>query len=88
MSQTKSQSFAESCSGALVAAPTAIILHIVLLTFAGDFAIGEHTRAFFATISWVIFLFHSIIWRYITRRIYDMYQIDLNPVHLIRRAIK
>lgn len=87
MTQTKFNSFLEACESALIAAPSAIILHKYLLVYAGNNALNGNQNAF-VTLSWIIFLFHSIIWRYTVRRLNEKYNIDIRPLHLIRKLRK
>jgi len=82
--QGKSDSFWESVEGAVIAAPTAMLLHKGLLMVAEQNALNENQNLFIA-VSWIFFLTHSILWRYFVRRINTKYHIHLSPLAIIRR---
>lgn len=86
MTQSKLHSFFESLNAASVAAPTAIGLHKLMLIIFGDCTLATaECNDIFVLISWVVFFIHSIIWKFIIRRIFEKYGVQLDPIHLIRR---
>ena len=87
MAQSKTNSLSESIEGALIAAPTSMLLHKVSLMVAEQHALNENQNYFIA-ITWFFFLLHSIGWRYLVRRIHAVYKINISPIYLIRRLIK
>lgn len=89
MSQTKAHSLLESLNVAIFAAPTAIGLHKLLLYLAGDCALASaDCNNEFVTYSWAMFFVHSVIWKYIIRRIHEKYNIELNPWYMIKTLKK
>ncbi len=82
--QGKSDSFWESVEGALIAAPTSMLLHKVMLIVAEQNALNENQN-YFILASWIFFLIHSIAWRYFVRRMNTKYHIHLSPIALIKR---
>lgn len=83
MSQTKTNSLVESFSGALIAAPTANLLHWLLLQLFDQHVINEN-QPYFITTSWIIFFFHAVAWKYIIRRTFEKYGVQLDAIHLVR----
>ena len=83
MSQTKTNSMVESFSGALVAAPTANFLHYAMLQLFDQHVINEN-QIYFITTSWIVFFFHSVGWKYVTRRVFEKYGVQLDIIHLAR----
>ena len=80
MSQSKSHSMFESINAAAFAAPTAIGLHKFVLWIAGDCAMAlADCNNDFLLLSWIIFFTHSVMWKYIIRRVHDKYHVELNP---------
>lgn len=89
MSQTKAHSLLESINAAAFAAPTAIGLHKLALYLAGDCALATaDCNNLFVTLSWVGFFFHSIVWKYVIRRLHERYNIELNPWYMIKTLKK
>jgi hypothetical protein len=87
MSQSNSLSIQESFNGALIAAPTAIGLHKLALWVAGDCALVSNScNDLFVTLSWIVFFFHSVGWRYVSRRVYDRFGLKLDVMTLINRV--
>jgi len=84
MQQTKSKSLLESILGALVAAPTAIILNYVIYGML-DQGIDSSIKAMFAIVSWLVFFLHSVIWKFIIRRIMER---GIMPKRIIKRSLK
>ena len=85
MTQSKYTSFLESLSAASLAAPTAILLHKFVLWLAGDCALANaECNNTFLLLAWGIFWAHSIAWKYIIRRVYEKYDVQLNPIQLYR----
>jgi hypothetical protein len=85
--QSKMNSLSESIEGALISAPTAMLLHKGMLMVAQENALNEY-QDYFIMISWVFFLLHSIAWRYLVRRIHAVYKVNISPIYLIRRLLK
>lgn len=86
MSQSKLNSFLESLNAASVAAPTAIGLHKLMLIIFGDCTLATSScNDVFVLISWVVFFIHSVTWKYIIRRVYERFGVQLDPIHLVRR---
>ena len=83
MSQSKFGSFFESILAALVAAPSAMILHWYMLELWGNNLGDQHLKQMFVTISWLSFFFHSIVWKFILRRIFDKYGFKLEPTVIL-----
>ena len=83
MSQTKVNSMTESFSGALVAAPTANFLHWLMLQLFDQHVINEN-QPYFIAVSWIVFFFHSVLWKYLTRRVFDVYGVQLDVIHIAR----
>ena len=85
VSQTKTHSLFESINAASFATPTTIGLHKFLLWIFDDCArVNDPCNDTFVMISWVVFFFHSIAWKYIIRRIHEKYNIRLNPWYMIQ----
>lgn len=89
MKQTRLQSLFESLNTAAFAAPTALLLHKLAIILGGDCAIASAggCNDIFVGLTWFLFFLHSILWKYIVRRIHDKYGIRLDPIHLIKRYI-
>lgn len=78
--QSKKTSLLESINAAAFAAPTAMGLHKLVLWIAGECTdVMLACNNDFVFLSWIIFFFHSIMWKYIIRRVYEKYDIELNP---------
>ncbi|MDA7942043.1 MAG: hypothetical protein MPJ06_03655 [Nitrosopumilus sp.] len=81
MGQSRLGSLAESFSGTLVSAPTAVGIHYALLYAAGAYGLdasGDGREAF-SGITWASFAAHSMAWRYFTRRAHERYGFTLDP---------
>lgn len=87
MVQTRINSFIESVIGALLAAPTASGLHWFLLELWGNSMTDPHIKATFVTVSWLSFFFHSIVWKFIIRRILVHYNAE-NLTSLVKKWLK
>ncbi len=86
MSQTKAHSLLESVNAAAFAAPTAIGLHKFMLWIFNDCArVSDPCNDSFVFISWIVFFFHSILWKYVIRRLHEKYNIELNPWYVIKK---
>lgn len=85
--QSRLHSLTEALNVGLFAAPTAILLHKVTLMIAGENALNEN-QDFYVTLSWVMFFFHSIAWKYIIRRVHNHYGIKLDPKNLLSNVYK
>lgn len=83
MTQSKFGSFFESILGALMAAPSATILHWYMLELWGNDFDNPTLKGMFVSITWVSFFIHSITWKFIFRRIFERY--GLEPKTLILR---
>ena len=78
--QSRHGSLLESINAAALAAPTAIGLHKLVLWIASDcIDVFSGCNNEFLFLSWIIFFTHSVMWKYIIRRVYDRYNIELNP---------
>lgn len=71
--QTRAGSFVESLIAALLAAPTAQVLHWYILSSFGNNLSDPQLKVEFLQISWVSFFIHSIVWKYILRRLFTKY---------------
>lgn len=79
----------EAVNAAAFAAPTAMGFHKFGLWLAGDCTnVAEDCNNAFVFLSWVGFFFHSIAWKYVIRRVYDRYDIELNPKALYKYVKK
>ena len=88
--QSRLHSLMEALNVGLFAAPTAILLHKAVLMIAGENALNEN-QDFFVTLSWILFFFHSVAWKYIIRRVHEHYGVKLDPKNIcksIYRRIK
>lgn len=75
----------EAVNAAAFAAPTAMGLHKLGLWLAGDCTnVSEDCNNAFVFLSWVAFFFHSIAWKYVIRRVYERYDVELNPKALYK----
>ena len=81
MSQTKLASFLESVNAAAFAAPTAMLLHKATLIIAGENVLNEN-QDLFVFITWFMFFLHSIVWKFILRRVYEHYGYKLDPKYI------
>jgi len=87
--QSKLHSLFESLNAAAFAAPTAMGLHKLSLIIFGDCTLASSDcNDTFVLISWVFFFIHSVIWKFIIRRIHEKYGLRMDPIHLIRRLRK
>ena len=84
MSQSKSNSLLESLNAAAFAAPTAMLLHKAVLMLAGDNALNDN-QDLFVVLSWFMFFWHSVAWKYALRRVYDHYGYKLEPKYVFKR---
>ena len=82
--QSKLHSLFESINAAAFAAPTAMLLHKATLIIAGNNALNEN-QDFFIGITWFMFFLHSILWKYILRRVYDHYGLSLDPRNIYKK---
>jgi len=87
MKQSRTHSLSESLNTALIAAPTAILLHKFTLIIAGENAININ-QDYFIIITWVMFMSHGVMWKYITRRIHEYYGYKLDPKHIVKSIIR
>lgn len=87
MKQTKLHSLLESLNAAAFAAPTAMLLHKATLIFAGEHALNEN-QDLFVFITWIMFFLHSILWKYILRRVYEHYGKKLSPKYIYKKVKK
>lgn len=87
MSQSKTHSLFESLNAAAFAAPTAMLLHKAVLILAGDNALNEN-QDYFVILSWFLFFWHSVMWKYALRRVYDHYGYRLEPRYIVKRIKK
>ena len=85
MKQTKLHSLLETTHAAILAAPTAILLHKLILILAGENALNNN-QDLFVTLSWVAFFLHGIMWKYIIRRIYNHYGKRLDPRNIYTKV--
>ena len=85
--QTKTHSLFESIIGSLLAAPTAMLTHKLSLLITGECATTDGCQDPFIFSVWIIFLLHSIMWKWIMRRVFNYFGIKSNPVFLIRTLI-
>ncbi len=84
MSQTKLGSFLESVNAAAFAAPTAMLLHKATLIIAGENVLNEN-QDLFVFVTWIMFFLHSIVWKFILRRVYEHYGYKLDPKYIYYR---
>lgn len=87
MSQTKVNSFIESVIGALLAAPTAQLLNWIVMSAWGDCFTDGLLKEEYNMFLWVMFFLHSIIWKFVIRRILVSYNAE-NLTTLIRKKWK
>ncbi len=85
MSQTKLHSFLESVNAAAFAAPTAMLLHKATLIIAGENVLNEN-QDLFVFVTWIMFFLHSIVWKFILRRVYEYYGYKLSPKYIYKRV--
>ncbi len=85
--QSKLHSLFESVNAAAFAAPTAMLLHKATLIIAGENALNENQDLFIA-LTWFMFFLHSILWKYILRRVYDHYGTKLDPRNIYKKLKK
>ncbi len=79
----------ESINAAAFAAPTAIGLHKLVLWVASDcIDVFSGCNNEFLFLSWILFFVHSVMWKYILRRIYEKYNIEFNPKGIYRSIKK
>lgn len=74
----------ESFIAASFAAPTAIILNWYLLELWGNQFNDLVLKTHYITISWLIFFFHSVIWKLILRRVFEKHP-QLEPKIIMER---
>lgn len=85
MTQTKRHSLFEALNAAAFAAPTALILHKTTIILAGDCASADFDcNNLYVTITWFIFFMHSIVWKYVVRRVHEKYGLKLDPINLVK----
>lgn len=87
MKQTKLHSALESINAAAFAAPTAMLLHKATLIIAGDNVLNDNQNLF-VFITWVMFFLHSVMWKYILRRVYEHYGRKLSPKYIYKKVKK
>ena len=80
--QSKWGSLFEAHTNAIIGAPPAIIAHILLLITFSDFA--KEQPALFATAIWPVFFYLSVARMWIFRRIFEKYNVQLEPIILFR----
>ena len=89
LSQSKGLSLQESLNGAAIGAPTAIGLHkFFLWAFPMCVDIHDPCNDVFVVGAWFAFFLHSVGWRYVTRRVYENYGLQLNVVTLIKSGLR
>lgn len=76
--QSRLHSLAESFFAALLAGPTAMLLHKVSLIIADEHVLN-HNQDPYIVITWIMFFLHSIGWKYLIRRINEKYHISMEP---------
>lgn len=81
--QTWRSSLLEAHINGLIGAPIAIIAHIIMLMGAGLSASWEGATAF-ASASWVVFFYLSVGRQYLLRRIFEKYNIHLEPIYIFK----
>lgn len=85
--QTKTHSLFETVMGSLMAAPSALLTHKFALYVTGSCATESGCQDPFIIGVWVIFLLHSIAWKWILRRLFNRFGKRSDPVFLIRSLI-
>ena len=81
--QTRLHSLLESLNAAAFAAPTAIGLHKLSIFVGNDCVlIDSSCNDLYVGITWIAFFLHSIMWKYVIRRIHEKYDVELNPYNL------
>jgi len=68
--QSKLKSFLESILGALIAAPSAIILQYIIFGMLTT-TLADSTKAMLSVVAWFIFFIHSVAWKFVIRRIME-----------------
>jgi len=76
----------ESFIAAGFAAPTAIILNWYLLEVWGNNFTDVIFKTHYITISWLIFFFHSVIWKLVLRRIFEKHP-QLEPKSIYAKLV-
>lgn len=76
----------EAHANALFGAPIAILAHIGLLLWSGIEPNWENATVF-ATASWPVFFYLSVMRVFLFRRIFERYGVLLEPVTLIRKLV-
>ena len=76
----------ESLIAASFAAPTAIILNWYLLEVWGNQFDDPVTKSHYITISWLIFFFHSVIWKLVLRRLFEKHP-SIEPKYIYMKLI-
>ena len=87
LKQTKVNSFIESIIGALLAAPTATGLHWLLLELWENQMSDPIIKAQFVSLSWVSFFIHSVLWKFVIRRVLVHYNAE-NLTILIKKRLQ
>lgn len=86
LEQSKLHSLLESVNAAAFAAPTAMGLHKTVLWLAGPCTdVTQACNDPFLLASWFVFFLHSIGWKYLLRRIYQKYGIQLDPKNIFNK---
>ena len=87
MSQSRLHTLFEAVNTAAIAAPTALGLHKLLLILFGECTLAtSNCNDIFILVAWTAFFIHSFTWKYIIRRIYEKFGVQLDPVHLVKIA--
>ena len=85
MKQSRFQSLFEAINGAAFAAPTALLLHKASIIVAGDCASADFDcNNLYVTTTWFIFFTHSVLWKYVVRRVHEKYGVKLDPINLVK----
>lgn len=81
--QSRWSSLLEAHVNSLIGAPPAVFAHILMLSYAGNWATDN--PIIFATATWPVFFYISVGRMFTIRRVFEKYGVNLEPVNLIRR---
>lgn len=80
--QSRLASLSEAILAALIAAPTALILNNILLDMWSNNLTDVNIKNTYLFISWVLFLIHSMTWKYVLRRLFTKYGFRTEPRYI------
>jgi len=82
--QSRKSSLLEAHINSLIGAPLAIMAHAALLIVAG-YSPSWENATIFATMSWPVFFYLSVGRIYLFRRIFEKYNLALEPLVIYRK---